>query len=695
MKKPRLSGSLDYMSGTPGDSRRTSASGSLTLSGSLGSITPGMSYSKDTSRQQSPDGVVTDQFGNRIGVSINGELFLDESGTNKLRAGAFYDQTKGGYQATAGEELLGEDSYSGALEGYSLGADLGPLSFDVNKAGDDIFGRAVYRAGENTEFSVEDSNRGDPTFGFQFAKSFAEGGEVRSAPNRMTAYQNARAATPPQKGLTYSELLLDNIIGLDNDYLSAGEQLGQAFNADEIGFLKNAGISAYEGAKKVVADPIGAGEELLFGIYDSVENLATEDLDARLKRMYGIGYDQASEDQVTSARESVFGDALKASELIPGAYVAKRLVDTVDTELIDPMQRRQAGSFFNEVTNLEFDPKNAANSRFYYPSYQELAEGTRTQEPAFMDYATRATEAEKLLGEGVSPEVVMNTTGVMPVPLRTTTGFDAGFRLVMPTDDSGIAGLRTKSPYRISTREDIPLAEGTSGSFGPDYSTGARARDYVIALDPNLSPEEKASVYRHERTHGDLTEAEIGWNEAGMSQSRALMLQEEALNTLDDLIGRTTDVTEKADYTKLRDELKDLTSFELYSRNPGEMLARLSQGDPTMAKRLSALQVLNPYINPVSLPKRLKESLKTALMSETRPVVRNRMFSDPDNALLSGFDIYANVPMDMDKALINDPGFVLENPSLVAPSQAVDPNALPFARGGIVKGSYLDNDPYD
>jgi hypothetical protein len=142
------------------------------------------------------------------------------------------------------------------------------------------------------------------------------------APNRLQAYREARAAAGPQKGLTYSELLLDNIIGLDNDYLSAGEQLGQAFNADEIGFLKNAGISAYEGAKEVIADPIGAGEELLFGIYDSVENLATEDLDARLKRMYGVGYDQASEDQVTSARESVFGDAVTASGLIPGAALA-------------------------------------------------------------------------------------------------------------------------------------------------------------------------------------------------------------------------------------------------------------------------------------------------------------------------------------------------------------------------------------
>lgn len=150
-------------------------------------------------------------------------------------------------------------------------------------------------------------------------QKFADGGPVSSAPNRMTAYRNARAAEGPQRGLTYSELLLDNILGLDNEYLSAGERLGQQFNADELGFLKNAAVGAYEGAKRVVSDPIGAGEDLLSGIYDSVSNLATEDLDARLKRMYGVGVDQASDEQVNRARESVFGDALTASQLIPGA----------------------------------------------------------------------------------------------------------------------------------------------------------------------------------------------------------------------------------------------------------------------------------------------------------------------------------------------------------------------------------------
>ena len=183
MKKPRLSGSLDYMSGGSGGDRRKSASGSLTFSGGLGSITPGVSYSKDSSRQQYSDGVVVDEFGRRIGLSINGELFLDEGGQNKLRAGASKDTMTGGYSATSGEELLGEDAYKQALERYFLGLDLGPLSLDVNKAGDDVSGRAAYRAGENMEFSVEDSNRGDPTFGFQFAKQFNEGGPVAAEEN--------------------------------------------------------------------------------------------------------------------------------------------------------------------------------------------------------------------------------------------------------------------------------------------------------------------------------------------------------------------------------------------------------------------------------------------------------------------------------------------------------------------------------
>ena len=267
MKKPRLSGSLDYMSGGSGGDRRKSASGSLTFSGGLGSITPGVSYSKDSSRQQYSDGVVVDEFGRRIGLSINGELFLDEGGQNKLRAGASKDTMTGGYSATAGEELLGEDAYKQALERYFLGLDLGPLSLDINKAGDDVSGRAAYRAGENMEFSVEDSNRGDPTFGFQFAKQFNEGGPVtaeeeRAKMERQLAQQMqalyeedlaARGGAPRAQSAPQKAGPLDLGVGLKERLAF----LNQTFNPVE-----------------AIGQSMGAGERLMSGDLEGYDQLA-------------------------------------------------------------------------------------------------------------------------------------------------------------------------------------------------------------------------------------------------------------------------------------------------------------------------------------------------------------------------------------------------------------------------------------
>ena len=40
----------------------------------------------------------------------------------------------------------------------------------------------------------------------------------------------------PSKGLSYGELIVDNILGLDNEYESFGEKLSKAINEDEIKF---------------------------------------------------------------------------------------------------------------------------------------------------------------------------------------------------------------------------------------------------------------------------------------------------------------------------------------------------------------------------------------------------------------------------------------------------------------------------
>lgn len=142
---------------------------------------------------------------------------------------------------------------------------------------------------------------------------------VFSAPNRKDAYIKARAETPEQKGLSYTDLLVDNIVGLDNDYESFGEAFGKSFNEDELGTLKNMAVSAYEGAKEFVTSPVETSKDIATEISDSVSRLGAESLDGRIKRMYGVGYQDATEEQVTKAREAVIGDAITASSLVPAA----------------------------------------------------------------------------------------------------------------------------------------------------------------------------------------------------------------------------------------------------------------------------------------------------------------------------------------------------------------------------------------
>jgi hypothetical protein len=121
------------------------------------------------------------------------------------------------------------------------------------------------------------------------------------------------------KGKGYIELLVDNIVGLDNDYESFGEAFGKSFNEDELGTLKNMAVSAYEGAKEFVTSPIETTKDVATEISDSVSRLGAESLDGRIKRMYGVGYQDATEEQVTKAREAVIGDAITASSLVPAA----------------------------------------------------------------------------------------------------------------------------------------------------------------------------------------------------------------------------------------------------------------------------------------------------------------------------------------------------------------------------------------
>ena len=143
-----------------------------------------------------------------------------------------------------------------------------------------------------------------------------------------------------EKGMGYGELLFDNIVGIDNDRESFGEQLGQRIADDSVGFAKEVGTGMYEGVKGFVEAPVQTTKDVVGGIYNSTKDLFTKDLDERLMEMFGVTMEEASSEQVNQAREGYFGDALDAATLIPaagGAIKAGKIVSNAIPDIkVDP-----------------------------------------------------------------------------------------------------------------------------------------------------------------------------------------------------------------------------------------------------------------------------------------------------------------------------------------------------------------------
>lgn len=168
-----------------------------------------------------------------------------------------------------------------------------------------------------------------------------------------------------QKGMGYGELILDNVIGLDNDYDSFGEKLGRTINEDEIGFVKQAGQGIYEGAKDFIKAPIETTKEAVKEVATSTKDLFTKSLDERLQEMYGVDMTSATGDQITAARESVMSDALGASALIPAAGVGIKGAKVLANAMPD---LDTAAEYFKNIPMPEYDPNtlgmNLGNIKF-------------------------------------------------------------------------------------------------------------------------------------------------------------------------------------------------------------------------------------------------------------------------------------------------------------------------------------------
>lgn len=489
-------------------------------------------------------------------------------------------------------------------------------------------------------------------------------------PNRMTAYKEARASERP-KGMGYTELFFDNLIGLDNGYDSTIEDMADAYNADKIGFLKNAGKGMYEGAKSAVMNPLDTLGGIASSLYDSGANVLStlgpggeaEYLDSALNDMYGVSYEDATDYQVSKAREAMLGDVMNVASVVPVIRGGTKAVGTA-SKAVDAAQRDAAKQFFRE-TRPTFDPSSASDARFYHPSRPENAMMANNPTASEQMYLAAVTEAEKLLNSGTSPQAVQEMTGIVPVPLRTATGGDHGYRLIAALDPEDYTAYRPVSNLDIDVKMDDTLGRNEAGYFG--RREGGRPWQYTIGINPKLSAAEKANTLTHEMTHGDLMEGHLGWNEYGSNPNAAFDQKMDSLKLLDSLISTSKTADEKDMYRSMRQELADMTSYELYSRNPGEMLARLSEGNSTMAKRLTPSQVINPYIAPGSIPKRYSAAIETLLRSEQRPYMQAliKKFGEKLPSFLQAYDPHLDVPMDMDKAVIADPNYSPLNPARV------------------------------
>ena len=542
--------------------------------------------------------------------------------------------------------------------------------------------------------------------------NYAAGGSV--APNRAQAYTAARKAEGPQKGLSYPELLVDNILGLDNDYLSYGEKFGQGFNKDEIGTLKNVAAGAYEGAKKAVTQPITTAEELLFGIYDSVSNLATEDLDARLTRMFGVGYQDATGEQVNKAREAVIGDALTAAELVPLGMAAKKRAD-VAGEAVDAAQKAQYERFVDRNTPDEFFD-SALGKQFYYPSQAESDMMDANPTPEEQEYIRNRREAEFLEQQGLPSSTILDMTGMLPVPLRTPVGEDFGTRMVAAMTPEEMAAIRPERAQNYGiVPEEVDMQTGIMGAirklrgkpapYGGWYDPGTKQ----IKINKDVPEDYKSRIVEHEMTHADLDFSQLDrrGSEAGANSSEMARQKAQYLKELGRLSRSATDKDERNFFRDLQNKVRNTTAIEFYYLNPGEALARLAEGDDSRDVRLSALETFNPRLNPQSLPRRGLQSLATGLFSETNRLMSPLQRDFPEATGTLTRDYYARVPMDLSKLVVNDPSYEPRNPSLpwtpasgtpdpfrnVGPAPDVQTSASksPYSSSGLYGHPFLDS----
>lgn len=407
----------------------------------------------------------------------------------------------------------------------------------------------------------------------------------------------------------------DNIIGFDDGVETQGERIGQ-------------GVRTFFDA--VREDPLGVAGDMVSGFYGEIER--------------GVRGELTPTETLGLAPVLSFGSA-----------AARRAEDVVDAA-----QRAQAARFDAENVPVfpgePFATNNRGETQFYHPSEDEYFDMLFSPTPSQAEFMQRRDAAEAAIAQGASPADV-GSSAILAIPRRTLTGEQYPDRMVAAVTPRGMVALRPEraTDYGAQFIDDADLRAGGG------YNKNPLGEAPIIAQSPKTSPEERAVVRRHEMTHADLAFGDVPSEEVGTSLASVSAARLDALDTLDRRIREASTPEERQRLMDLREEIRGATSYELYERNPGEMLARLAEGRPTTARALSLTEALNPYLRPnTGFGRRAAESVTQGLIGERSGILSvptTRLFDYaglPVNPRLY-FDAHKNVPMDLNRAIFAEP----------------------------------------
>ena len=256
--------------------------------------------------------------------------------------------------------------------------------------------------------------------------------------------------------------------------------------------------------------------------------------------------------------------------------------------------------------------------------------------PSAREFFFVPTEAEADELRGIGREI-------QSYPMVNAGGDALGFRPYTSSNQAEYEALRPDF--------DLSDIEVNYASRLPNNASGvARYRSMDIA--DYLSEAETANTINHELKHvldfeSGLPIEEIGGRDD--PSNRAFLLQE-----LRNRIMAPGSLEEFSKSIRAYRALSRTTPNEMYYNTPGEIIARASEGDDRSVARLTALQTLNPHLNPESSAfQRASKAIGTGIFS-SRGLLRSQpgRAGDDLRKALPKIDTYVSVPSDYDRAMI-------------------------------------------